>query len=55
MRFEDLSGKEIYQVIEAELAKALSEVRSSQEDSDKATARMKFILAAVHNLKGKQI
>ena len=55
MRFEDLTRAELLQVLEAELAKALSELKSSQNDIDKANARIRFILAAVHNLKDKQI
>jgi hypothetical protein len=51
MNFNDLSYEGILDTLVAESAKALNEVRHAQEDLDKADSRLRFVLAAIHNLK----
>lgn len=51
MDFNNLKGDEVLQTVVAEVAKALNEVRHAQDDLDKADSRLRFILAAVHNLR----
>lgn len=51
MDFNNLTSDEILQTLVAEVAKATNEVRHAQDDLDKADSRLRFILAAVHNLK----
>ena len=51
MIFDDKSDNEIFRSIEAETAKALSEVRCAKKDLEQAEVRMKFALATVHYLK----
>ena len=53
MNFNDHSVDELIRSVEAELAKASSEVRHAQEDLDKATNRLKFALAVVHNIRNR--
>lgn len=51
MDFNDLGHSDIVDSLIAESAKALNEVRHAQDDLDKADSRLRFILAALHNLK----
>ena len=51
MDFNNLKDDEVLQTVVAEVAKALNEVRHAQDDLDKADSRLRFILAAVHNLR----
>jgi hypothetical protein len=51
MNFNDLSHDDIIDSLIAESAKAINEVRHAQDDLDKADSRLRFILAALHNLK----
>lgn len=51
MDFNDLGHSDIIDSLIAEAAKALNETRHAQEDLDKADSRLRFILAALHNLK----
>jgi hypothetical protein len=51
MNFNDLSHDDITDSLIAEAAKAINEVRHAQDDLDKADSRLRFILAALHNLK----
>ena len=51
MIFDDKTDDEIFRSIEAELAKALAEMRCAKKDLDQAEVRMKFALATVHYLK----
>lgn len=53
MNFNDHSVEELVRSVEAELAKASNEVRHAQEDLDKATNRLKFALAVVHNIRNR--
>ena len=51
MIFDDKTDDEIFRSIEAEVAKALSELRCAKRDLEQAEVRMKFALATVHYLK----
>jgi hypothetical protein len=51
MIFDDKTDDEIFRSIEAELAKALAELRCAKKDLDQAEVRMKFALATIHHLK----
>ena len=51
MDFNNLGHSDIVDSLIAESAKALNEVRHAQDDLDKADSRLRFILAALHNLK----
>jgi hypothetical protein len=51
MDFNDLSFDDVLTTLVAESAKALNEVRHAQDDLDKADSRLRFILAAIHNLR----
>ena len=51
MDFNDLGHSDIVDSLIAEAAKALNETRHAQDDLDKADSRLRFILAALHNLK----
>ncbi len=51
MDFNELSGDQVLQTVVAEVAKAVNEVRHAQDDLEKADSRLRFILAAVHNLR----
>jgi hypothetical protein len=48
------STEEILQSIEAESAKSIGEIKCALGDLDKAIARIRFILAAIHELKERQ-
>ena len=51
MIFDNKTDSEIFRSIEAETAKALSELRCAKKDLEQADVRMKFALATVHHLK----
>ena len=51
MIFDNKTDDEIFRSIEAELAKAVSEIRCAKKDLEQADVRMKFALATVHYLK----
>jgi hypothetical protein len=51
MIFDNKTEDEIFRSIEAELAKAVSEIRCAKKDLEQADVRMKFALATVHYLK----
>lgn len=51
MNLQDYNTTDLIKSLEAEAAKALSEVRTVQQDLDKAHSRLKFILAVIHILK----
>lgn len=51
MIFDDKTDNEIFRSIEAEVAKALAELRCAKKDLEQAEVRMKFALATVHYLK----
>jgi hypothetical protein len=51
MIFDNKTEDEIFRSIEAEVAKALAELRCAKKDLEQAEVRMKFALATVHYLK----
>jgi len=51
MDFNTTSFRDLLQSLEPEIAKALAEIRHAQDDIDKAQSRLRFCLAAVHQLK----
>jgi hypothetical protein len=55
MDFQTLSNEQVLQSLVAETAKAINEVRHAQDDLDKADSRLRFILAAIHNLKNRDL
>jgi len=51
MIFDDKTEDEIFRSIEAEVAKALAEMRCAKKDLEQVEVRMKFALATIHHLK----
>jgi hypothetical protein len=51
---EDLDRRGLLESLEAEVAKSLGELRCAQGDLDKINGRLRFVLAAIHILKGKK-
>lgn len=54
MELEDYSNEDLIKSLEAEIAKSLGELRCAQGDLNKINGRLKFALAALHIIKGKQ-
>lgn len=54
MDLKDLSNQDLLKSLEAEIAKALAEIKCSQGDLDKANARLRFSLAVLHTLKDRK-
>ena len=55
MDFNDVPRNAMMESLIAEVAKAMNEIRHAQDDLDKADSRLRFILAAIHNLKNRDI
>ena len=51
MIFDDKTDMEIYLSLEAETAKALSELRCAKKDLDQAEVRLRFVLTTIHYMK----
>lgn len=51
MIFDDKTDMEIYQSLEAETAKSLSELRCARKDLEQAEVRLRFVLTTIHHLK----
>jgi hypothetical protein len=51
MIFDNKTDMEIYLSLEAETAKALSELRCARKDLDQAEVRLRFVLTTVHYMK----
>jgi len=51
MIFDDKTDDEILRSLEAETAKALSELRCARKDLEQAEVRLRFALSTVHYLK----
>jgi len=51
MLFDNKTDLELYQSMEAEVAKALAELRCAKNDIAQAETRMKFALAIIHYMK----
>lgn len=54
MDLQQYSRIDLLRSLEAEAAKALKEVKTTQSDLDKVNGRLRFILAAIHTLKDKE-
>lgn len=54
MDLRDLPTEDLLKSLEAEIAKALAEIKCSQGDLDKANARLRFSLAVLHTLKDRR-
>jgi hypothetical protein len=54
MDLDRYTDKELYQGIEAEIAKSLNELRCLQGDADKINGRLRFALAALHAIKDRK-
>ena len=54
IELEDLNRKDLLESLEAEVAKSLGELKCAQGDLDKINGRLRFVLAAIHILKGKK-
>jgi hypothetical protein len=54
MDLERFTDEELLQSIEAEVAKALNELRCLQGDAGKINGRLRFALAAIHEIKDKK-
>ena len=55
MDFNDVPRNSMMESLIAEVAKAMNEIRHAQDDLDKADSRLRFIIAAIHNLKNRDI
>lgn len=53
MLFDKLDDFDVLRSMEAEAAKALSELKCARRDLEQADARMRFLLSAIHHLKDK--
>ena len=51
MIYDDKTDDEILRSLEAEVAKALSELRCAKKDLEQAEVRLRFALSTVHYLK----
>ena len=54
MDLNDHNAEDLIKSVEAELAKALNELRCLQGDADKVNSRIRFCLAALHIIKDKK-
>ena len=54
MDLNDHNAEDLIKSVEAELAKALNELRCLQGDADKVNGRIRFCLAALHIIKDKK-
>lgn len=55
MDFNTLPKTDVLDSLIAESAKSLNEIRHAQDDLQKADSRLRFILAAIHNLKQRDL
>ena len=55
MDLQRYTDEELVQSIEAEIAKALNELRCLQGDADKINGRLRFALAALHTIKDRKV
>jgi len=53
MIFDDLTIEQLVRSMEAEAAKAISEIKCSRKDLEQADARLRFLLSVIHNLKDR--
>lgn len=55
MNLEKYTDGQLLESLEAELAKALNELKCLQGDADKINSRLRFILTAVHTIKDRKV
>lgn len=55
MDLESYNDSDLLKSLEAETAKALSEVRTAQSDLDKINSRLRFILTVIHIFKERKV
>jgi hypothetical protein len=53
MIFDSLTVDQLVRSMEAEAAKALSEIKCARKDLEQADARLRFLLSVIHHLKDK--
>jgi hypothetical protein len=53
MIFDKLNNEELLRSMEAEAAKAMSEIKCARKDLEQADARLRFLLSVIHHLKDK--
>lgn len=53
MIFDDLTTEQLLRSMEAEAAKAISEIKCSRKDLEQADARLRFLLSVIHHLKNQ--
>jgi hypothetical protein len=53
MIFDTLTDEQLLRSMEAEAAKAISEIKCARKDLEQADARLRFLLSVVHHLKDK--
>ena len=53
MIFDKLNQEELLRSMEAEAAKAMSEVKYARKDLEQADARLRFLLSVIHHMKDK--
>ncbi|CAB4158683.1 hypothetical protein UFOVP700_25 [uncultured Caudovirales phage] len=53
MIFDELNDEQILRSMIAEAAKTIAELKCARKDLEQADARMRFLLSAIHHLKGK--
>lgn len=54
MDLQDYSSEQLLASLEAEIAKSLNELRCLQGDAEKISARLRFVMAALHIIKNKK-
>ena len=55
MDIKDYTTDELLQSMEAEIAKATSELRCLQGDAEKISSRLRFALLALHIIKDRKV
>ena len=53
MIFDTLTNEQLIRSMEAEAAKAISEIKCSRKDLEQADARLRFLLSVIHHMKDK--
>jgi len=53
MLFDKLTTEELLRSMEAEAAKALSELKCLRKDAEQIDARLRFLLSVIHHMKDK--
>lgn len=53
MIFDSLNTEQLIRSMEAEAAKAMSELKCARKDLEQADARLRFLLSVIHHMKDK--